>query len=179
MTNLLKELLQELKDQEAGTINKTAAAPNEPLSPEQQNADVLESSQAMLAKIDNFLQQVNGMGQDNSQETQDTQGTGGGVGNPASDFDTAAEFYGGVGGGSAGQVRDQPERVRHGVCRLCLRAGLARQLPRRRPDHGVWDGPGRGGQDAACSAHEFSRRHRGRNRRCDFSGTKYPRWDNG
>ena len=90
MTNLLKELLQELKDQEAGTINKTAAAPNEPLSPEQQNADVLESSQAMLAKIDNFLQQVNGMGQDNSQETQDTQGTGGGVGNPGDPNDQGA-----------------------------------------------------------------------------------------
>lgn len=89
MTNLLKELLQELKDQEAGTI-KTAAAPNEPLSPEQQNADVLESSQAMLAKIDNFLQQVNGMGQDNSQETQDTQGTGGGVGNPGDPNDQGA-----------------------------------------------------------------------------------------
>jgi len=75
MSNLLAELLKEVREQENGSVVKIATAPNEPASVEQQNADILESSQAMMAKIDNFMQNINGMGQDTSM---DPQGTGGG-----------------------------------------------------------------------------------------------------
>jgi hypothetical protein len=79
MSNLLKELLAEVK---AGGFDKKADAPQEAPSPEQQNADILETSQATISKIDNFLQQVNGGGIDSSQ---DPQGAGGG---PSADMTT-------------------------------------------------------------------------------------------
>ena len=69
MSNILKDLLEELKSDK---LNKTASAPNEPQSPEQQNADVLETSQAMIAKIDNFLQQIGGASADPNLESQGT-----------------------------------------------------------------------------------------------------------
>ena len=55
MSNLLKELLAEIK---AGGFDKIADAPQEAASPEQQNADILETSQATISKIDSFLQQI-------------------------------------------------------------------------------------------------------------------------
>jgi hypothetical protein len=67
MSNLLKELLAEVK---ASGFDKQAEAPQEAASPEQQNADILETSQAMISKIDSFLQQVNGGGVDSSQDPQ-------------------------------------------------------------------------------------------------------------
>ena len=75
MSNILKELLDELK---AGGLDKTAA-PNEAPSVEQQNADILETSQAVIAKIDNFLQQAGGGEQD---PNQDPQGAGAGPVSP-------------------------------------------------------------------------------------------------
>jgi len=80
MSNLLKELLAEIK---AGGFDKIADAPQEAASPEQQNADILETSQATISKIDSFLQQVNGGGLDSSQDPQS--GAGGG---PAGDATT-------------------------------------------------------------------------------------------
>ena len=62
MSNLLKELLAEVKAGDG--IQKNATAPNESPTVEEQNADILETSQAMIAKIDNFLQQANGGGED-------------------------------------------------------------------------------------------------------------------
>jgi len=59
MSDLLKQLLAEAKEAE---VVKTAEAPNEAPSAEQQNADVLETSQAMISKIDNFIQQATGSG---------------------------------------------------------------------------------------------------------------------
>lgn len=79
MSNLLKALLEEVR---AGELEKKADAPQEAPSPEQQNADILESSQAMISKIDSFLQQVNGGGLDASQ---DPAAAGGG---PAADATT-------------------------------------------------------------------------------------------
>ena len=79
MSNLLKELLEEVRLHEGDGVSKLAAAPNEAPTPEQQNADILETSQAMMAKIDNFVQQANGMGQDSSM---DPQATGDGSASP-------------------------------------------------------------------------------------------------
>ena len=91
MSNLLKDLLAELKAQEDGSVDKTAAAPNEAPTVESQNADILETSQAMMAKIDNFLQQVNGMGQDSSQDPNADPSASGAVNpNGASDPNAAA-----------------------------------------------------------------------------------------
>jgi hypothetical protein len=84
MSNLLAQLLQDVKDGENTGLGKTAAAPNEPPTPEQQNADILETSQAMMAKIDNFIQQSQGMGQDSSM---DPQATGGGNASPMTSGD--------------------------------------------------------------------------------------------
>ena len=79
MSSLLKSLLDEVRAQEGGGVTKIATAPNEAPTVEQQNADILETSQAMISKIDNFLQQSGGAGQDPSQ---DPQATGGNGGNP-------------------------------------------------------------------------------------------------
>ena len=75
MSNLLSTLLAEVKSEVEGKVVKTAAAPNEAPTLEQQNADVLETSQAMIAKIDKFMQQV-GMGGDGADPNQQ-QATGG------------------------------------------------------------------------------------------------------
>lgn len=62
MSSLLKELLDEVKANDS--IVKNATAPNEAPTIEGQNSDILETSQAMIAKIDNFLQQISGGGED-------------------------------------------------------------------------------------------------------------------
>lgn len=58
MSNLLKQLLEEVR----GGLNKTAEAPNEMVQPGQGNPDILEVSNETVAKIDNFIQQIQGMG---------------------------------------------------------------------------------------------------------------------
>ena len=75
MSNLLASLLLEVHNEVAGKVVKTAAAPNEAPTLEAQNADVLETSQAMIQKIDNFMQQV-GMGGEGADPNQQ-QATGG------------------------------------------------------------------------------------------------------
>jgi hypothetical protein len=70
MSNLLATLLLEVQNEVAGKVVKTAAAPNEAPTLEAQNADVLEMSQAMIEKIDNFMQQV-GMGGAGADPNQD------------------------------------------------------------------------------------------------------------
>jgi len=65
MSALFNALLDEVRN---SSMNKIAAAPVEPPSPDQQNSDILEMSQATISKIDSFMSQVGGMGQDLSQE---------------------------------------------------------------------------------------------------------------
>jgi hypothetical protein len=77
MSDLLKQLLAEAREEQ---VEKIAEAPNEAPSTEQQNADVLETSQAMISKIDNFIQQATGGGGNTAGQVEgQTEATGGQV----------------------------------------------------------------------------------------------------